>query len=54
MMMLKWAKLQLLYWKVPLTTGFQCKVILSNGAGYEVSSSFTSNLPIMLSKPDKL
>ena len=53
-MMVKWAKLQLPYYKVPLTTGFQCKATLSNGPGYEVSSLLTSNLLIIPLKPDKL
>ena len=54
MMMLKWARLQLLYWMVPLITSLHCKEILSNGPGYEVSYLLTSNLPNMPSKPDKL
>ena len=53
MMILKWAKLLLLCWKVPFIIGLQYRAILSNGPGYEVSYSLTSNLPIMPSKPDK-
>ena len=54
MIILKWVRLQLLYWKVLLINGFKCKTILSNRPGYEVSSLLTSNLLIMPIKPDKL
>ena len=52
-MMLKWAKLLLLFWKVPFITGSQYREILSNEPGYEASYLLTSNLLIMPLKLDK-